>query len=325
MDLAPVVAALEATCPPHRAARHLERLVAQHPEGHRRVLAELHVEYERRPVVLRGYPLERRRQRRQPSPRYRLGGCAGQRLLVARVVRERHPHLHRGALVRVGQRVARAGRPGDVSVVRQPLVGERRPRQPVGVGDGRRRRRQRLAHARRARNGWRARGGGVLGLRYRVRDCLGAEALDVQLVRVAQHRTAGSLRVGHRDRLAPPHRLRQHQAHRLVFPEGSPRGPALAVDLHRVARVAAPVQDLLREREYHAAPGLLRLGALESRRARVVGQARPQQDLGIRVARVGDEPNAIVVRKAVVHRQAQGCRSRVRSEFRVCIPVEALT
>ncbi len=103
------------------------------------------------------------------------GGCwppprrprrrAGQRLGVAGVVGEAHPHLDRRALVGRHQRVGARRRPGDVrlgAVVHpDPLVRVADAGQPVGIHDAGGVRRQRLPDLRRARDRRRARRKGV--------------------------------------------------------------------------------------------------------------------------------------------------------------------
>ena len=154
MDLPQVVASVLAFGADDRAARHVERLVAQHQVAHRRVLAELHVEHEHRAVVRVRHRCERRRQLRSGGDRFRRR--ADQGLLVALVVGERHPHLDRPALVGVGERVRGLRPVRDVriggAVVRHPLVGVGRVVQPVRVGNGRCVRGQRPAHPRRSGN-----------------------------------------------------------------------------------------------------------------------------------------------------------------------------
>ena len=154
VDIPQVVASVLASGAYDVAARHVERLVAQHQVAHRRVLAELHVEHEHRAVVRVRHRCERRRQLRPGGDRFRRH--AGQGFLRAAVVGERHPHLDRPALVGVGERVRGLRRVRDVriggAVVGDPLVRVGRVVQPVRVGDGRRVRGQRPAHPRRSGN-----------------------------------------------------------------------------------------------------------------------------------------------------------------------------
>ena len=78
-------------------------------EPAREVLAEAQLEAEPpAPVVLRRHANQRRRERPQQG-RHRLGRRARPRLAVPGVVGEGHPHLYRASLLRLRERVARAG------------------------------------------------------------------------------------------------------------------------------------------------------------------------------------------------------------------------
>ncbi len=142
---------------------------------------------------------DRRRARRKVVVRRRDGRrrLAGQRLGVAGVVGEAHPHRDRHALVVRHQRVGARRRPGDVrlSVVGghpDPLeagIGVRKKgvRQPVHIHDVTHRRRQRLPDLRRARDRRRARRGGV-GRRRDDRRRLAGQRLGVAGVVGEAHR-----------------------------------------------------------------------------------------------------------------------------------------
>ena len=137
-----------------RAAGDLESVVAEVAEAQLHLMTEPDFEGERRLAVMSFRDaFEGHRQR---LGRGGIDGSrrrAGERLGVAGVVGERHPHLDGCARVGVRQLVGRAGRAVDGRVIAKPLVAERRIGQAVGVRDARRIRRQRLAHFGRAADG----------------------------------------------------------------------------------------------------------------------------------------------------------------------------
>ena len=90
-----------------------------------------------------------------------LRDLAGQRLRVVPVVGERDLHLDGLAGVAIAQGVGGAGRALNVNVVGHPLVSEGRVVEPVGVGNARGVRRQRLTYLGGAADGGSAGGRGV--------------------------------------------------------------------------------------------------------------------------------------------------------------------
>ena len=225
---------------------------------------------------------------------------AGQRLRGFEIVGEAHPHLEGLAQFGVDQGVGRVGRVGDVHRVRgavgvhpDPLVRVGGAGQPVVIHDAGGDRRQRLAHLRRARDGRRARRGGVgrivVGHRH-----LHAGDRDALVVAVRTRRAVGQrdrlvrhVRIGagrHRHRLGrAPGRRREGQAGRI---RGHVRA-RVPGDRHRDSRRGLAVED-----HRVGGPGRVLLGHRQRRRRH--RDARQRIVVGHRHLHAGDR-DALVV------------------------------